>query len=566
MSSALPSSFSRALPAGVVEFLLLLTAVAFLAWVGGDLQAGQVLAGRGGRYALALASENAAIQDLAARTCWLLQHCGAFLGAVALAGWAVLTVGRRNPWSLFHALFAVTVWGAVATAVWYQLWLALLPALLLAVVALWISAGKSRQNWLIPAYPAIYPLFTLLTGLGLLWLLSFASMSAETVYNRDVGGVHEERLWFGYKQAIYLFAAHALLTTLARWVNPLLSWGLAGMTAGGRGWNAIRLLRIGWLGMLMLAILAGTMVFAWLSDARTTNGKLQALVWLSGIPLLAWCFIRFRDGSDFKRFLKQVAVIVVFMFSPFAIAKDFGQIMILGAALLAWSLGLWGLMRNRRMLLVSLAALVGLMLTAIFLAHFHEWLPESLLEWKVFHHLEERIVTVENPYRGKEYLSIIRWFTRDAPAGGFGLAKVPWCGTLDELNPPRKNLGVEKDSCRGMAMQTAYDYVFPALIGVWGDFPAWIIVALTACYLLALCHRAPLPDTHRYAHAQRFGDWMARIFAAFSLVQLFITVLGNGGIMVLSGLSFPLLSYGGSLLWMTAVFGSLSVSTCQAPR
>jgi cell division protein FtsW (lipid II flippase) len=549
-----------------VELSYLLAVIAFLAWVSGDLQAGHVLAGRGGRYALALASADAVTQGLAVRTRWLLEHCGAFLGAVALAGWAVLTVGRRNPQPLLHVVFAVAVWGSVAASFWWQTWLALLPAPLLTVLALRISAGRSSKDWQVPAYPAFYPLFALLTGLGLLWLLSFASMSAETVVRKAIG-LHEERLWMGYYHAINLFWAHAALTTLAGWTNPILAWALAGMTAGDGRWrNVLRLPRIGWLRALLFAVLAGMMIFAWRGGVTTTNGKLQALVWLSGIPLLAFCFIRFRDGSDFGRFWKQVALILLLMILSFGIARDLGQIMVLAAALLALSLGLWGLMRNRRILLISLAALAGLMFTAISVVQFHAWLPESLLDMKAFHHLKERIVTLENPYQGKEYLSILRWFTHDAPVGGHGLANVPWCGTLDELDAPRKALGSERDLCRGMATQTPYDYVLPALIGVWGDFPAWGIVALTACYLLALCRRAPLPDTHRYAQAQQFGDWMARIFAAFSLAQLFITVLGNSGLMLLSGLSFPLLSYGGSLLLLSAIFSALTVNTGKAPR
>ena len=549
----------RSIPLGLVELALLVAALGFLCWLGQDLNQAHVIAGRGGRYALAL--DIPELHRRAAETQWLLQNIGVYFLVVGITGWMTIFIGRRNPRLSVLIVFSGLMWTFAWLAVFSNLFWAIGPVLLFALMLI-ASARKSHFGWQIPAHPFIYPLFILLTGLGILWLLSFAALGAETVarsyFDWDQGGIwvtkyNFTRLWIGHSQTQSLIIALAALTTIAGISNTLLSRALAWMTASGataRHWP-----RMGPLGILLLGALVASLGLALFGGVLVTNGKLQLWVWLCAIPLLAWCFIRFRDGADFPRFAKQITLVVALTVFPFLLAKDFGQVLVLSAAIAALSVGLWGMIRNRRGVIVSLATLIGLGL-AILLVQFHTWLPDWVTHLSMFDHLMHRIDTLMHPFRGLDDLSFLRWFMHDTPPDGYGLANTPWCGTTDEMFP-------DKRLCGGMPTQTGTDYVLPALVGVFGGNRAWAIVGGVAFLLLLLCRRAPLPLSHRYSQAQQFGDWISRIFTAFTLSQLFVTVLCTAGLMVLTGISAPLVSYGGALLLLPSIFIGLAINQAK---
>ena len=153
-----------------------------------------------------------------------------------------------------------------------------------------------------------------------------------------------------------------------------------------------------------------------------------------------------------------------------------------------------------------------------------------------------------------EYLSELRWFMANAPLAGYGLGRVPWCGTLGSLGA---------GACHAIPAQTQSDYVFAALSGVWGSGVAAMLVLATAAWLIGLIRVPAGPAVGPSGMApqpQRLGAWIVVFFVGVNLVQLFVTTFGSLGLMPLTGVEFPLLGFGKSALLVTAACASLGLN------
>jgi hypothetical protein len=87
--------------------------------------------------------------------------------------------------------------------------------------------------------------------------------------------------------------------------------------------------------------------------------------------------------------------------------------------------------------------------------------------------IAERLESVRTPFAAtNDQLAIITWFQESAPAGGYGLGSVPWCGEIAAAG------------CRGVPRQIQSDYVFTDLVGVYGTAAAMGLVELLAFWLV----------------------------------------------------------------------------------
>ena len=121
----------------------------------------------------------------------------------------------------------------------------------------------------------------------------------------------------------------------------------------------------------------------------------------------------------------------------------------------------------------------------------------------------ERLESVRNPFTAtNDQLAIITWFQESAPAGGYGMGAVPWCGEIAGAG------------CRGVPRQIQSDYVFTALVGVYGKAVAVGLVALLAFWLVRR-RDSPRPRDARDRRA-RLGSRHAA-----GLVELDRGVLGR---------------------------------------
>ena len=142
------------------------------------------------------------------------------------------------------------------------------------------------------------------------------------------------------------------------------------------------------------------------------------------------------------------------------------------------------------------------------------------------------------------------WFQYEASLQehGWGLGQTPWCA------------GVRVSQCVGLPLQLQSDYTFTALVGWWGPKGAWSWVVFFSVYVYAwLMHSArhshvllqPEKLIHRHVLGQALSVQMLFLTGLLVLVQTWITVCGNLGWLPLTGITWPLISYGKTSLWVT---------------
>jgi cell division protein FtsW (lipid II flippase) len=166
----------------------------------------------------------------------------------------------------------------------------------------------------------------------------------------------------------------------------------------------------------------------------------------------------------------------------------------------------------------------------------------------------ERLDSVRNPFTAtNDQLAVITWFQESAPAGGYGMGAVPWCGELAGA------------SCRGVPRQIQSDYVFTALVGVYGKAVAAGLVALLAFWLVRVvihhgrATRGTVALGSPPATQQAWLSWIAVCWVGLTLAQLAITVAGNVGWLPLTGITFPFASFGAWSLLANTLFLSLAI-------
>jgi hypothetical protein len=142
------------------------------------------------------------------------------------------------------------------------------------------------------------------------------------------------------------------------------------------------------------------------------------------------------------------------------------------------------------------------------------------------------------------------WFQHEASLQdhGWGIGQTPWCA------------GVKLDPCWGLPLQLQSDYTFTALVGWWGPMGAWFCVVCFSLYVYAwLMHAAKQSHTVLAPDkliqpgflGQALSLQMLFLTGLWVLVQTWITVCGNLGWLPLTGITWPLISYGKTSLWLT---------------
>ena len=253
------------------------------------------------------------------------------------------------------------------------------------------------------------------------------------------------------------------------------------------------------------------------------------LLRLPACLLVAWALYRWQHASLSLRsnLVLATAVLAVMVLGLWA-SQDKGPMLV--AAIAVVFLGAASLTRllpralqspGARLVVALASAAAGL--AALLMALPHLTPADRLQAWR-------------DPYTGKlEYLAQITWFLQAAAQGDFGLGKTPWCGHLGAL------LG----RCLGMPTETQSDYTPAAIAGLWGPVAAWAITAATALWLLTLIRLAAATPASRHGiDAAGLAASTCGLYALMLLAQLFVTVLGNLGLLPLTGVPMPLLSWG----------------------
>ncbi len=348
-----------------------------------------------------------------------------------------------------------------------------------------------------------------------------------------------ERLRFLALEQWWAWCLSALLLPLSSLVAPwalrtILRWGQAGWSRWPSAWPWLRwccaLLGIGALAIahrqhvpqhVTGELLKAVFVLA-LCSWCVWKMPITAQLWHAGHARVAW-----RGLWSVLMYL-TLAAVAAFM------TADKGPLLVMAllvavllATVLGWTAGMG-------MLMLGFAAIF--------------WLGVDLDV------VGERLQAWRDPFTANhDDMARVVWFQTESARWpwGFGVGQVPWCGTS------------RLDVCHGLPLQLQSDYTFTALMGWWGPWGAWLcLLAFTAAVyrVLMYCARqsppllTPLALLQTETVERAWALHLLFLFSVLMLMQTWITVAGNLGWLPLTGLTWPLMGYGKTSLWISTMF------------
>jgi cell division protein FtsW (lipid II flippase) len=489
-----------------------------------------------------------------------LAAAGAGLVLWIAAGWAA-----RVPWPLagggrdFLPLRPTAEWSGLPAA----------PALVLALIgALMIAAGLALTPRASPAQQTLgsrvgYAGLALATGIG--WLLLLDLSAHAHAGNRYLALYHQGHLWLGMTVFSLLLFAREPLGRATGW---LLAYGgeLARRIAPGRGRVGFGLL-LAASALALLALVGGAL--ANLRQLTSELGRLWLIVGSAGFfflradPLARRVAISGRAAGSLLRYLAPLGFVVAVLVAAMLMTRDMGPLLIAcyaGGGFVAATFATWWHQRGGGFVLPALAAVAVFVLwiAAVTLALLHLGSLDAVTA--------ARLESVAAPFSAaNDQLALVTWFQRAAPERGWGLGAVPWCGYA---------LG---GACSGVPAQVHSDYTFTALVGVFGASFAWLFALAFALWLHRLVRhhgRVTRGEPRLVASSdgalrpdpQALLSWVGVCWVALTLCQLAVTVAGNQGVLPLTGVTFPLVSYGMTSLVVNLAFAALCLNVTVAPR
>ncbi len=402
---------------------------------------------------------------------------------------------------------------------------------------------------------------TLSSRIGFAGFVLFLGLGWWLILDLSATGHFKNRFHALYQQ-LYVFVTFVLISVL-----PLLRLGFARTTgiilgkllmlAEGGGRRGIRS-QLGWLLPLLLALLLLFVTGFVLRNQRQLTSEIFRLWLILGV---SWFFFlrgesvfglgRTGGWQTFRMMLPLLFVVVVPCVGYF-VTDDKGPLLVtlyasaifFGGAL-AFALDrsgshpIWG------------SALAAAMTVA--------WV--SVITWMLFKfgplsdRVAARLESVGSPFlASNDQLGLVLWFQGAAPSSGYGFGHVPWCGDVAQA------------SCRGVPRQIQSDYIHTALIGVYGEWLATLLVVMFAFWMVRLVnqHRKVTDGKPNFGKPnfaqQAFISWIAVCWVGFSLAQLAVTVAGNLAWLPLTGITYPFVSFGIWSLVVNVFFLSLAIN------
>jgi cell division protein FtsW (lipid II flippase) len=299
--------------------------------------------------------------------------------------------------------------------------------------------------------------------------------------------------------------------------------------------------------MAMLVIVGGVGALGSNVPQITSEiGKLWLIVgaawffFLRGDPLVQ----RFAQSSgslaSFARYIAPLFFVVAVLIGVQIVTRDMGPLLIASygaGAFVAAAMAMWWHQRS--------GAHAGPFALAIVL--FVAWIVGvtlGLFELGPMHEVTAgRLENLAAPLASaNDQLALVTWFQNSAPAAGFGIGSVPWCGHASALG------------CPGVPAQIQSDYTLTALVGAFGWTAAWAVTIGCALWLhRSIRHHGRVTRgeprlvgaSGRLANdEQALLSWLGVAWVVLSLCQLAVTVAGNLAVLPLTGVTYPFVSFG----------------------
>lgn len=164
----------------------------------------------------------------------------------------------------------------------------------------------------------------------------------------------------------------------------------------------------------------------------------------------------------------------------------------------------------------------------------------------------ERVSAWINPFIAtNDQMAILHWFRQSIPNFGYGFGDIPWCG-------------YQLTGCQGVPMQMQSDYTVTSVMAVVGVFPAVGLLAVYVAWLLAvafgqLAYANEQMKTRLLTSHYFLLSWVVLVWVVVTLFQALVTISGNLGMLPLTGVTLPFVSYGTSNLWLNTLMLSLAL-------
>jgi cell division protein FtsW (lipid II flippase) len=413
------------------------------------------------------------------------------------------------------------------------------------------TASASQLNRAAPWLTAL--LLVLAAAIGVAWLQDWGRLGPD--FARPFAAA-QSLAWVGSlaMALLMLWAREPLGLALVRGASRWAAWPASRRVAVGLACALLLLAVVAWLhwahklhrvpglphGLSGWAHVASVQLVAWGWQPVTPSLTSEMLRWPACI-VLAWLVYRAAHGrlSALAQASWALAVLTV-MVLGLLLSRDKGPILVATVALMCLIAAVWRHRMAASGQSPALTFVTTVMLLVLGLGAILTALPALAPA--------DRLEAWRQPYQARlEYLAEITWFVQAAGWLGFGLGKTPWCGYS----------GAVTDRCIGMPPQTQSDYTLAALAGLWGTPAAWCIAAVVAGALLGMIWLAGRVRRSRGGvDVASLAATVGGLYALLLLAQWAITVLGNVGLIPLTGVSLPFVSWGrASLLSLGLALG-----------
>lgn len=502
-------------------------------------------------------TKNGAIRDLLATAGWQW-------GAWMLAGLVLLKLSRTRLPAAVGIGIALVSWAAAAwvgrvpwpfakdrsfelgtvDARWDAMPGEFVIVLLVLAVALLLFAPWLRKSFVaVPQTLASrigYPGFVVATGIG--WLLLLDLSANGRPGNRFLALYHHGHLWLAM-----------LAITVLAFLRPTLGRSLAALLSvidelGGRIGRVLgRPIAPLAIVLLLLAIVATTgMLLAGIRQLTSELGRVWLIIgvawffFLRGAPTAERLARRGSLVASLVRYAWPLAFVAIVLVGMMLVTRDLGPLLIgsyAAGAFLAATVAMWWHVRTgaARAPAALAAGLFAAWIVAITFAVFEFGAVDPVTA--------DRLENLAAPLASaNDQLALVAWFRQAAPAEGFGLGAVPWCGFASS------------SACAGVPAQIQSDYTFTALVGAFGWVTAWALTLAFAVWLHRLVRyhgRVTRGEPRFVRHAgrvvaddQAFVSWICVTWVVLTLCQLAVTVAGNLAVLPLTGVTFPFVSFG----------------------
>ncbi|MBL6986264.1 MAG: FtsW/RodA/SpoVE family cell cycle protein [Methylobacter sp.] len=474
--------------------------------------------------------------------------------AWALGGLLLVSLGRKQVRLNRMLCLSLMVWAVLAALTRPQLqWLGggewgllmsgLMPVVYLSAAALLALCLPFKQvaPLAFPASALGYPGFVLFTGLS--WWLMLDLGANGYVDNRFLGLYQQGHLFIAFMLVSIVPVLRAYLAGFGLRVLSFLP--LAAMRRTALMWLLILFVVIGFLSimpkghrqftseLIRFFLIAGASWFLMVRAQSLLSPWLRPPAdYASGWK--AWLSWQQRVLPVRLKLAAPLLVLLVFVLGGFYRTDDNGPLLvILFAAAIFVGLGVASLASNQCHWRLGLALGIAAVPAYVWAGSF------ALLNYGHLFgsRIGERLANAQNPFlAGNDQMALVLWFQAFAiENGGFGFGHTPWCGDL------------ASSSCGGVPPQIQSDYIYTALVGVYGLWGSSLLLLLAVLWLwrLVRCHpgvTSGLADSDD--PGQAWLSWLALCWAGLSLTQLAVTVAGNLAWLPLTGITFPFLSFG----------------------